>query len=137
MIEAINRQKTFRIDLDKCEGLLRRLVKHYRLKKSELVLAFVDNKAIQKLNRDFRKKDAPTDVLSFPYRENGPDGKYYLGDIIISVPKAFDQARELGHSLDRELEYLTIHGFLHLLGYEHSEGHEQEEKKIRRLMGRG
>jgi len=137
MIEAINRQKTFRIDLDKFEGLLGRLVKHYRLKKPELVLAFVDNKAIQKLNRDFRKKDAPTDVLSFPYRENGPDGKYYLGDIIISVPKAFDQARELGHGLDRELEYLTIHGFLHLLGYEHSEGHAQEEKNIRRLMFKG
>jgi len=136
MIEAINRQKTFRIDLDKFEGLLGRLVKHYRLKKPELALVFVDNKAIQKLNRDFRKKDAPTDVLSFPYRENGPDGKYYLGDIIISVPKAFDQARELGHGLDRELEYLTIHGFLHLLGYEHSQGHEDEEKKIRRLMGK-
>jgi probable rRNA maturation factor len=137
MIEAINRQKTFRIDLDKFEGLLRRLVKHYRLKKPELVLAFVDNKAIQKLNLDFRKKDAPTDVLSFPYRENGPDGKYYLGDIIISVPKAFDQARELGHGLDRELEYLTIHGFLHLLGYAHSQGHEEEEEKIRRLMFKG
>jgi probable rRNA maturation factor len=136
MIEAINRQKTFRINLDKFEGLLRKLVKHYRLKKPELVLAFVDNKAIQKLNRDFRKKDAPTDVLSFPYRENGPDGKFYLGDIIISVPKAFDQARELGHGLDRELEYLAIHGFLHLLGYEHSQGLEEEEKKIRRLMGK-
>jgi len=137
MIETINRQKTFRIDLDKFKGLLGKLVKHYRLKKPELVLVFADNKAIQKLNRDFRKKDAPTDVLSFPYRENGPDGKYYLGDIIISVAKASDQARELGHSLERELEYLTIHGFLHLLGYEHSKGHEAEEKKIRRLMVKG
>jgi probable rRNA maturation factor len=137
MIEAINRQKTFRIDLDKYQDLLERLVKHYRLKKPELVLVFVDNKAIQKLNRDYRKKDVPTDVLSFPYRENGPDGKFYLGDIVISVPKAFDQARDLGHSLNQELEYLTIHGFLHLLGHEHSHGHEVEEKKIRRLMVKG
>ena len=134
MIEAINRQKTFRIDPDKFKGLLEKLVKHYRLKKPELVLVFSDNRTIRKLNRDFRKKDAPTDVLSFPYREHGPDGKYYLGDIIISVAKASDQACRLGHGLQRELEYLTIHGFLHLLGYEHSKGHEAEEKKIRKLL---
>ncbi len=133
MIEAINRQTTFRIDLGRFKKLLKRLVRHYGLKKTELALVFVDNRAIRKLNRDFRKKDTPTDVLSFAYGERGPDGKFYLGDIIISVAKASSQSRQLGHSLDRELEYLIIHGFLHLLGFEHFQGHE-EERKIRRLM---
>jgi probable rRNA maturation factor len=134
MIEVINRQKTFRIDRTRFERLLRKMVKHYGLVRPEVALAFVDNRAIKKLNRDFRKKDMPTDVLSFPYREKGPDGKFYLGDIFISVARAFDQSRELGHSLERELEVLTIHGFLHLLGYEHREGHKQEETKIHKLM---
>ena len=134
MIEAINRQTTFKIDLARFRGLLRRLVRHYGLTKTEVALVFVDNRAIRKLNRDFRKKDAPTDVLSFAYGERGPDGIFYLGDIIISAAKAHDASRRLGHSLDRELEYLIIHGFLHLLGFEHFQGHEGEGKKIRRLM---
>jgi len=130
MIEVINRQKTFKIDLKRFERLLKKMVRRYGLTKPELALAFVDNRAIKKLNRDFRKKDAATDVLSFPYREKGPDGHFYLGDIIIAVPKAYAQSQELGHSLERELEILTIHGFLHLLGFEHDRGHEEEEEKI-------
>jgi probable rRNA maturation factor len=112
-------------------------VDHYQLDNPEVTLAFVNNKTIQELNHKFLNKKAPTDVLSFPVGEKGADGKYYLGDIIISVPKAQDQASEREHSLEREMEVLTIHGFLHLLGYEHSKGLEKEEQKIKKLMLEG
>ncbi|MBN1222520.1 MAG: rRNA maturation RNase YbeY, partial [Candidatus Aminicenantes bacterium] len=87
--------------------------------------------------RKFLQKDAPTDVLSFPIREKGADGKYYLGDIIISVPQAFKQAKGKKHSLEREMKMLAIHGFLHLLGYEHFEGMEEEETRITNLVFEG
>lgn len=66
--------------------------------------------------------------------EESADGRFYLGDIIISVPYAFKQCLKMDHGLERELEYLTIHGFLHLLGFEHSEGLEEEEERIRNLL---
>jgi probable rRNA maturation factor len=97
----------------------------------------VNNKTIQELNHKFLDKNAPTDVLSFPVGEKGADGRYYMGDIIISAQKAHDQAQEHNHSIERELEILIIHGFLHLLGYEHSKGLEKEEKKIKKLMLEG
>ena len=93
----------------------------------------VGERAIRTLNRKFLKKDRPTDVLSFPLGEKGPDGKFYLGDIVIAVPVAFRQSRAKGHGLDRELRLLAIHGFLHLLGYDHSAGIEDEERKAHRL----
>jgi probable rRNA maturation factor len=134
MIEILNRQKKFRIDLDRFERLLKKLVRRYELNRPEIVLAFVDDPEIRDLNRKFRKKDKPTDVLSFPLNERGADGKFYLGDIIISVTTASAQAGDLGHGLERELEYLTVHGFIHLLGFEHGRGHEAEEEKIRQAL---
>ncbi|MFA9454981.1 MAG: rRNA maturation RNase YbeY, partial [Candidatus Aminicenantaceae bacterium] len=97
----------------------------------EVTLALVNDKPMTDLNRRFMDKDGPTDVLSFPIRDKGPDGKYYLGDIIISVPYAARQSRSRGHALQQELEFLVIHGLLHLQGFEHSEGLEEEEDKIR------
>lgn len=137
MIEILNRQKKFRIDLGRFERLLKKLVRHYGLNRPEIALSFVDDPEIRELNRKFRKRDKPTDVLSFPLNEKASDGRFYLGDIIISVPTASAQATELSHGLERELEYLAIHGFLHLLGYEHGQGHEEEEATIRRLMVKG
>jgi len=137
MIEILNRQKKFRIDLGRFERLLKKLVRHYGLNRPEIALSFVDDPEIRELNRKFRKRDKPTDVLSFPLNEKASDGRFYLGDIIISVPTASAQATELSHGLERELEYLAIHGFLHLLGYEHGQGHEEEEAPIRQLMVKG
>ena len=83
---------------------------------------------VKKLNLAFRKKDAPTDVLSFPLGENGeydvnPEtGLKMLGDVVISVERAVEQANEFGHTLNRELAYLTVHSMLHLLGYDHVNG---------------
>ncbi len=137
MIEIINRQRKQTINKNRFHLLLARLIEHYRLEDPEVTLAFVNNKTIQELNNKFLKKNVPTDVLSFPVGEKGADGKYYLGDIIISVPKAMDQAGNQGHDLEREMGILTIHGFLHLLGYEHFKGLEQEENKIKKLMLEG
>ena len=104
----------------------------YRLGHPEVGLVFVGTKAIQTLNRKYRRKDRPTDVLSFPIGKKGADGKFYLGDIVISVPIAAKQARTAGHGLERELEILILHGFLHLAGYDHGARVGLEEKAARK-----
>ncbi len=134
MIEIINQQHRYRLNTRKYKELLKRLSDHYKLDDPEITLVFVDNRAIKKLNKKYLKKDAPTDVLSFPMGEKSADGKFYLGDIVISVPQAFKQCFSQEHGLERELELLTIHGFLHLLGFEHSKGIEKEEEKIENLL---
>jgi probable rRNA maturation factor len=137
MIEILNRQKKYRIDPGRFERLLRKLVRHYGLNRPELTLSFVDDPEIRELNRKFRKKNKATDVLSFPLMERAADGKFYLGDIVVSVATASAQAAELGHGLEGELEFLTVHGFLHLLGFDHGRGHEAEEAKIIATLRKG
>ncbi|MFG6148482.1 rRNA maturation RNase YbeY [Halobacillus sp. B23F22_1] len=103
---------------------------------SELSITFVDNKEIQELNRNYRQKDNPTDVISFAMQELGEgevevqneDLPVLLGDIVISVDKAKEQAEDYKHSLEREFAFLALHGFLHLLGYDHM--NEEDEKKM-------
>lgn len=95
---------------------------------AEISVRFVDNAQIKELNAQYRDIDRETDVLSFPLGENGeydinPDtGAALLGDIVISVEKAVQQADEFGHSLNREMAFLTVHSMLHLLGYDHVNG---------------
>ena len=90
-------------------------------------VTFVDNQGIRELNAQYRDKDTETDVLSFPMGENGvwdkdPEtGAFILGDVVISMEKAMEQANIYGHSLQREVGYLTAHSVLHLLGYDHIE----------------
>jgi probable rRNA maturation factor len=130
MIHILNQQKKYWIKIKTFRALLQKLIRRYKLKNPEVTLVFVGTRAIKRLNRLFLNKDEPTDVLSFPMREKGADEKYYLGDIVISVPQAFQQCFPEKHGLERELEILTIHGFLHLLGYEHGKGIEEEQEKI-------
>ena len=137
MIEIINQQNRYWIRLKKFKDLLKKLVEHRKLKDPEVTLVFVDTKTIKRLNNKYLKKNAPTDVLSFPLGEKSADGKFYLGDIVISVPQAFKQCFSQKHGLERELELLTIHGFLHLVGLDHAKGFEEEEKKIHRLVLEG
>ncbi len=97
---------------------------------------FVDNEKIRELNREYRNIDKTTDVISFAL-EDYQDIHYdfrLLGDIYISIPKAEEQAKEYGHSFLREISFLTIHGFLHLLGYDHKK--EQDEKIMFELQER-
>jgi probable rRNA maturation factor len=136
MIEILNRQRAARISRERFARLLRRLARHYGLSRPEIALVFVEDPEMRRLNKTFRKKDKTTDVLSFPLKEKAADGRYYLGDIVISVPTAAKQARNIGHSLERELIALTIHGFLHLLGYDHDSGRKEEEAALRALSAR-
>lgn len=102
----------------------------------EVSITFVDENRIHELNREYRGKDYPTDVLSFALNDEGEeeielvaeDMPNALGDIIISVDHIHAQAKEYGHSFERELGFLTVHGLLHLLGYDHL--NEAEEKKM-------
>lgn len=95
---------------------------------AEISVTFVDNAAIKELNAQYRGKDMPTDVLSFPLGENGvydkneDTGASLLGDIVISMEKAMEQAELYGHALQREVAFLTVHSMLHLLGYDHETG---------------
>ena len=98
---------------------------------SELSVALIGNAEMRKLNAKFRNKDYPTDVLSFPVEEGLPGAVRLLGDVIISVDKAQQQAKERRRSLDEEMVTLLIHGVLHLLGYDH-----ERSPKDARIMGR-
>ncbi len=100
----------------------------------EISLSFVDNERIHELNREYRGKDAPTDVLSFPMFEDGEieyddesDEPCAIGDIVISLEKAVEQAEEYGHSLEREAAFLAVHSVLHLLGFDHEVSEEDDE----------
>lgn len=113
---------------------------------AEISITFISNDDIRKLNAEFRNVDAVTDVLSFPLGENGiydrnPEtGALLLGDIVISMQKAEQQAEMYGHTLQREVAYLTVHSVLHLLGYDHVNGgleqvhmREREETVLAKL----
>lgn len=103
---------------------------------SEVSVTFVDNEAIHEINKQYRDKDQPTDVISFAMEELG-EGEVQiigegmprvLGDIIISTDRTKEQAEDYGHSFERELGFLAVHGFLHLLGYDHMT--EADEKEM-------
>lgn len=113
---------------------------------AEISVTFVNNEQIHKLNLEHRNIDRETDVLSFPLSENGvydinhDTGAKMLGDIVISIEKAFAQAEEYGHPLQREIAFLTVHSLLHLLGYDHENGgleavhmREKEESVLTQL----
>ena len=98
---------------------------------AEISVTFTDNAGIRELNKQYRDKDIDTDVLSFPMGENGvydidmETGAKILGDVVISMEKARDQAERFGHSFQREVGYLTAHSVLHLLGYDHIDNLEK------------
>ncbi len=102
---------------------------------AEVSLMFTDDETIHEMNREYRGIDRPTDVLSFALEEGEEEEIYggpeenLLGDIIISVETATRQAEEYGHSVEREMAFLALHGMLHLLGYDHME--EEERKEMR------
>lgn len=95
----------------------------------ELSLSFVSEEEIKELNRVYRGKDASTDVLSFPVDDSFDLPVVPLGDIVLNPIRASEQAKEIGHSLEAELVYLTVHSVMHLLGYDHLE--EEEKREMR------
>lgn len=119
----------------------------------QLSVTFTDEASIQEINRNFREKDAATDVLSFPmlqfaggsgYEHLLPEsadqdpesGELLLGDIVLCIPKVFAQAREYGHSIKREFAFLLVHSLLHLMGYDHIEEADRAamEERQRSIM---
>lgn len=98
---------------------------------AEVSITFTDDEGIRKMNSEYRGKDCPTDVLSFPlFDDDYGDGMpAALGDIVISLERALLQAQEYGHSLEGEVAFLCVHSVLHLLGYDHETG-EKEEKEM-------
>ena len=109
----------------------------------EMSVTIVDNNRIHEINREYRKMDKPTDVISFTIEDNDEEDfeiffdtldneeeieiPRLLGDIFISIDKAEEQAKEFGHNLDREIGFLAVHGFLHLNGYDHQTEEEEHE----------
>lgn len=147
-LEWSNEQEAIEITpaiITKLEELLQIAGSLENVSVGEVALTFVDDTTIQELNKQYRGLDKPTDVLSFAMQEAGEDefeivyeegeaeadGDSFiepLGDIIISVPTAIVQAEEYGHSLEREIGFLFVHGFLHLIGYDHQD--EEAEKQM-------
>nr|WP_263313142.1 rRNA maturation RNase YbeY [Mammaliicoccus sp. Marseille-Q6498] len=115
------------------ESLLRFAAKKESItEEAELSISFVDEEEIQAINRDYRDKDKVTDVISFSLEEDEPeieglDIPRVLGDIIICLEVAKEQAASYNHSLSRELGFLALHGFLHLLGYDHMTPEDEKE----------
>ncbi|HOK62595.1 MAG TPA: rRNA maturation RNase YbeY [Soehngenia sp.] len=129
-----NRQLKINID-DKIESAINESIKaclqvENRDLNYEVSVSFVDNDEIKQLNKEYRNVDKPTDVLSFPLDDYDFNTEHYiLGDIIISTDKVIEQATEFGHSILREIIYLTVHSMFHLLGYDHM---NDDDKKIMR-----
>ncbi len=109
---------------------------------SEVSVTFTDNEGIRALNRRFRNIDRPTDVLSFPMLDGSDEPMPHdmgfnvsLGDIVLSLERAKEQSEEFGHSFEREVSFLTAHSALHLLGYDHETG-EEDEREMREKQNR-
>lgn len=122
--------------IDKLKMILHLAGEMEGIKDGEVALSFVDDEAIRELNKEYRGLDKVTDVLSFALTENDTDEPVIvfnnedwdeapdtdlLGDIVISIPRALEQSKDYGHSLEREIGFLFVHGFLHLIGYDHQD----------------
>ena len=129
-IEIIKEVEEDIVELKEVERVIDIAIKHQKLDNLEFNIIIVDNTYIHKLNKEYRGIDRPTDVISFALEDNKDfvtiDHRV-LGDIYISLDKAREQAIEYGHSLKREICFLSVHGFLHLLGYDHM---EKEDEKV-------
>lgn len=110
--------------------IIRRTLKLENVKKSIFTIIFIDDDVMHQMNKDYRGIDRTTDVLSFAFEDNNKlcYNIRQLGEIYISIPKMKEQAKEYGHSEKRELAFLTVHGLLHLLGYDHTLGKKEEKE---------
>ena len=129
-VEIINELDSELEYLETMKELIDYAIEKEKLENVLFNIIIVDNEYIHKLNKEYRGIDRPTDVISFALEDNADginNGFRVLGDIYISIDKVYEQAKEYGHSNLREICFLMIHGFLHLLGYDHM---EKEDEKI-------
>lgn len=139
-----DRQNSIEID-ESIEDLFEKVIKESLLVEGrslnyEVSVSLVTNEEIQRLNKQYRGIDSETDVLSFPLEDEFSVDLPLLGDIIISVEKAMEQSKEFGHSIQRELAYLTAHSMFHLMGYDHMNREDKEamrnkEKNVMNKLG--
>ena len=134
-VVLLDRQRRRRVSPTRLRRVLRGAAQALRVK-GELSVVLAGDRLVHRLNRTYRGQDRPTDVLSFP----GGGGEAGLGDVVISVETAERNARGLGRTLGQELDVLALHGFLHVLGYDHETDHgtmDRLERRLRkRLLGR-
>jgi probable rRNA maturation factor len=133
----VNRQREYRVSVARLRRFAHTLALRLQVQHLEFTLVLANDSALRRLNRQFRQKDKPTDILSFPAdRLEGLRGldNPYLGDMIVSVETASRQASSRNHSLERELCILMIHGLLHLLGYDHEVDRGQMRREELRLQ---
>lgn len=124
----------YEIDFTNVDKLCKYAFKKLNIDNPLFNIIIIDNKEIQEINKRYRNKDSVTDVISFAFEESdniGYDNMRLLGEIYISYEKCIEQAKEYGHSVERELCYLSVHGLLHLLGYDHM---NESDKKIMRTL---
>lgn len=132
MVEVVNRQRSLQLDTEAWSGFATRVLDAIGKKESSATIAFVSDKRIRELNRQFRGIDRATDVLSFPAEEDSN-----LGDVAVSVETAVAQAKENGLSFENEVAQLILHGLLHLSGYDHETDNGEMnrlELKLRRKL---
>lgn len=125
----ITNEYGYRKDYSYLDDVIKRTLKHEKVRNANFSIVFVDNERIQKLNKDYRGIDRITDVISFAFEDNAKvvyNKLRFLGEIYISIPKMQEQAINYGHSEVRELAFLTVHGLLHLLGYDHMTKEDEE-----------
>ncbi len=131
MFEIVNNSAKEIIEIKKLNKYMQFVTKKLSLEKAMFNIIFVSNEEIHKINREYRKVDRVTDVISFALEDN-KDIVYkdfrLLGDIYIAIDVAYDQAEEYNHSREREVCFLATHGLLHLLGYDHMT--EKDEKEM-------
>ena len=127
-VVLLNKQRRRRIEGARLRRVLRGAARALRVS-GEVALVFAGDRTLHRLNRTYRGRDKPTDVLSFP----GPGGPEGLGDIVISVETAHRNSRAGGRPLPRELDVLALHGFLHVLGYDHETDDGTMDRLERRL----
>jgi probable rRNA maturation factor len=131
-VVLVNRQRRRRVPAARLRRLIRDAGRALRVS-GEVALVLTTDAPVRRLNRRYRHQDKPTDVLSFP----GPGGEVGLGDIVISLDTAARNAPRFGRTLSQELQILTLHGFLHVLGYDHETDHgtmERLESRLRRRL---
>lgn len=131
-IQIDNNQKNIKIDKRKIRSTIIFLLKHLDCADREISISFVNDETIHQLNKQYRSKDKPTNVLSFSLQEGefGNINPHVLGDIVISVDTAKTDAAKNSRSFDQEIDLLIIHGLLHLLGYDHEKTTKEEAKKM-------
>ena len=126
---SITNEYGYKNDYSYLDDLIKRTLKHEKVDNANFSIVFVSNDKIQQLNKEYRGKDSITDVISFAFEDNNSvcyNDIRFLGEIYISIPRMIEQAKMYGHSETRELGFLTVHGLLHLLGYDHMTKNDEE-----------